>query len=164
MSETVFSGLIIGVLAMLFFTPYCMSIGISKLGDDVTMQERILCAIPIFNIIRAELKYYGRIGFATIGNIFLIIMIAVRCVFILVLSVTSPIVGNVTLILLWVSLALYVISQMVFVYNVINDAQVTTTGKRILMSIFYPFGQYYVGNYLANVMKHLQEKQETFKQ
>lgn len=163
MSETVFSGLIIGVLAMLFFTPYCMAIGISKLEDEPTMTEKILCMIPIFNICRAEKKYYGSIRLASIGSIFVTVMIIVRVVFILGVSVTNPLVGNVTLALLWVSLALYIISQMVFVYGVVNDSGCVTTGKRILMSVFYPFGQYYVGNYLSNVMRHMQEKQETFK-
>ena len=52
---------------------------------------------------------------------------------------------------------------MVFVYNVIHDADALRGGKLILFSVAFPFGQYYVGQYLANVVRHMQAKEDTFK-
>ena len=71
--------------------------------------------------------------------------------------------GTISVVAFWISLALWLIGNMVFVYNVIHDADALRGGKLILFSVAFPFGQYYVGQYLANVVRHMQAKEDTFK-
>ena len=162
MSNLVLSGLIVGVLAIMFWTPAMLSMGVSKFEGDLTIGERILCCIPIFNVIRAEVKYYGKLHFVSISTILLLIVTVVRIIawwnF-----YTNVKLGTVTVIALLVVVALWLIANMLFVYNVIHDADAVRGFKLILLTVFFPFGQYYIGAYLSNVIKHMQEKEATFK-
>lgn len=162
MSELELSGLIIGLLAMLFFTPFCMAKGISKMDGELSAGEYILCMIPIFNIIRAELKYHGKIHVVTLSWILLVIGIVQRY-FLWRYMYNNVTVGTISIIVFWIVIAFYFIANMLFVFIVIHDAGAVTGFKLVLLTIGYPFGQYYVGAYLANVVRHMQEREETFK-
>lgn len=164
MSDFMFSGLIIGVLAILFWTPYMMACGISKMEGDLTMGERVLCGIPIFNMIRAEKKYYGGFRFVTYSSIFVAVIFLVRVWFIVINSTPMQSIGQITVILMWIGMLAFVVSNMIFVFTVIHDADTVQGVKLILLTVFYMFGQYYIGTMLANVIRHMQEKEATFKQ
>lgn len=162
MSNLMLSGVIVGLFAIMFWTPALMSMGVSKFEGDLTVGEKILCCIPIFNIIRAEKKYYGKFRVVTWSTIIMVLAIIFRFVtwYKMYENVT---VGTIGIVLFWGTIALWLIANMIFVYNVINDAQALTGGKLILYSIAFPFGQYFVGNYLANVVRHMQAKEDAFK-
>ena len=162
MSDLVLSGLIVGVLAMLLWTPAMLSMGVSKFEGDLTVGERVLCCIPIFNVIRAEIKYYGKLHFVSISIILLLIVTVVR-VIVWWNFYTNVTLGTATVIALLVAVALWLIANMLFVYNIIHDADAVRGFKLILLTVFFPFGQYYIGAYLSNVVKHMQEKEATFK-
>lgn len=163
MNNFMFSGLIVGVLAMLFWTPYLMAVGISKMEGNIDFTERFLCAIPIFNIIRAEKKYYGGFRFVTYSTIYLVVIFLVRVWFITINSSPNQAVGQITVILMWIGLLAYVVSNMIFVFTVIHDADAVHGVKLVLLCAFYMFGQYYIGTMLANVIRHMQEREATFK-
>lgn len=162
MSDTMLSGIIVGLIAIMLWTPALMSIGISKFEGDITAGEKFLCCIPIFNVIRAEVKYYGKIRLVAISTVAVILCSLFRVLawWYLYSNVT---IGTLSIVLFWGAIALWAISNMVFVYNVIHDADAVRGGKLILFSIAFPFGQYYIGNYLANVVRHMQSKEDTFK-
>jgi hypothetical protein len=163
MSDLMLSGIIVGLLAMLLWTPALMSIGVSKFEGDLSTTEKVLCCIPIVNIIRAEVKYYGKIRLVTISSITFIVACVLRVLawWYLYDNVT---IGTASIILFWGALAFWAVANMVFVYNVINDAAAMRGGKLLLFSIVFPFGQYYIGTYLANVIRHMQSREDTFKQ
>lgn len=164
MSDFMMSGLIVGVFAILFVTPYFMACGISKMEGDLTIGERVQCAIPIFNLIRAERKYFGGFRFVTYSTAYLVFIFLIRVWFILINSTPSPTIGQVTVILMWIGLLAFIISNMIFVFTVIHDADAVRGVKLILLTVFYMFGQYYIGTMLANVIRHMQEREATFKQ
>lgn len=164
MGDFMMSGLIVGILAILFLTPYMMACGISKMEDDLTITERLLCAIPIFNIIRAERKYYGGFRFVTYSTAYLVVIFLVRVWFIVINSTPIPTLGQITVILMWVGILAFVVANMIFVFTVIHDADAVRGVKLVLLTVFYMFGQYYIGTMLANVIRHMQEREATFRQ
>lgn len=162
MSDMMVSGIIVGLFAIMLWTPALMSIGVSKFEGDITAGERFLCCIPIFNVIRAEIKYYGKVWLVTLSTI----AVVFACIFRVVAwwnFYSNVTLGTVSIVLFWGAIAFWAIANMVFVYNVIHDADAVRGGKLILFTIAFPFGQYYVGNYLANVVRHMQNKEDTFK-
>ena len=162
MSEFEFSGIIIGLLAMMFFTPFCMAKGISKMEKELDAKEYLLCAIPIFNIIRSEIKYHGKIHLCTIGYIIVLVGIIQRIALWWYMW-DNPTVAMISVIFFFASLAIWFVTNMIYVYTVIHDANAVTGFKLFLLTVAFPFGQYYVGSYLANVVRHNQEREATFK-
>lgn len=162
MSNLMLSGVIVGLFALMFWTPALMAMGISKFEGDLTMSERLICCIPLVNIIRAEYKYWGKIKLVTISTITFIIVALVRtyCWWNFYDNVT---VGTATIVAFWLSIVFWIIANMYFVYKVISDADVMRGGKLLLYTIAFPFGQYFIGTYLVNVVKHMQAKEDTFK-
>lgn len=156
------SGIIVGLIAMLFWTPYMMAKGISSYEGKPGLKEKILCAIPILNMVRSEIKYYGKIKLVTISSIFAIAAITVR------FYVWWNFYGNVTagiisIAVFYVAILLYVLSNIVFVYKVISDADALRGFKLILFSVAFPFGQYFIGSFLSNIVKHNMEQEDTFR-
>ena len=162
MSPLVYSGLIVGVLAMIFFTPFLFAKGVSQLEGELTFGEKLLCSIPIFNTIRAEKKYLGKLGFHFYATVFGIVAVTVRVVqwWYAYNNVTA---GLICMGAFWLGALLFVISKCYLVFTVINDAGAVTGFKLLLLAIAYPFGQYYIGAYLSNVIRHMQESEATFK-
>lgn len=162
MSDLVLSGLIVGLFAMLFFTPFMFAKGVSRLEGELTAGEYILCMIPFLNTIRAEKKYLGRIGLHCIATIIMIVGVAVR-VLQWKYMYSNITLGLICMAIFWLSLLLFVISNIVLVYTIINDANATKGAKLLILAVAYPFGQYYIGAYLVNVIRHMQEQESTFK-
>lgn len=163
MSDFMMSGLIVGVLAILFFTPACMALGIEKYDGDVPMANRLICCIPIVNLVRAEIKYYGKIRFVTISTITLFLGIVAR-VYIWRNYYDNVTLGTASIVIFYAVIFFWLLGNMIFVYNVIHDADALSGWKLILYTIAFPFGQYYVGAYLNNVVRHMRTQEETFKQ
>lgn len=162
MSNFMLSGVIVGLIAIMFWTPALMAMGVSKFEGDLTPGERLICCIPLVNVIRAEYKYYGKLHMVSITSVSFAI-VAVARIFIWWNFYDNVMLGTISVVAFWISLALWLIGNMVFVYNVIHDADALRGGKLILFSVAFPFGQYYVGQYLANVVRHMQAKEDTFK-
>lgn len=163
MSDIMAAGLLIGVLAALFWTPYKMALGIAKLnGDDITMGTKIACFIPIYNVIKAEKDYYGSIKLVTIATFAFIMSIIFKVVTWLMMHSNTTI--NLISTLLVLALFVFVlIANMIFVYTVIHESDALTPIKTIIFSIIYPIGQYYVGAYVATVVKNNRNREDTFK-
>ena len=159
MSQVMMSGLIVGIIAMLFWTPFLMARGVSKLDDRSGAADFILCMIPVINIARAEKMYYGKFGVCTISPVMFVIGVAVRF-FLWKNAYSNPMVGTISILVFWAVLLFYVLSNMIFVYTIIHDADAVTGFKLVLLTVAYPFGQYYVGTYLSNVIRHMKETAE----
>ncbi len=155
------SGLLIGVLAMLFYTPYCMAAGIDRLNTG-KRGFKLKCAIPFVNMISAEVGYYGKIGIKTIsGILFLVGIILKVCTWLFMHGNTGLNMATTILVL-----ALFVfcyIGNCVFVYTVISDANILPMPKLILFTLIYPIGQWYVQKGVAVVVEKRQKQEATFK-
>ena len=160
MNEIVASGLVVGILAMLFFTPFKMARGISKINGDSGLGDTILCAIPILNLIVASKKYYGKHGLMLISPIVLIVGVIAR-VFIWYNYYQNVTLGTISIILFWGVILFYLISNCAFCYRVMVDAGCSGI-KMWLMIIAYPLGQYYIGTVLTNVIANNMKTKETF--
>ena len=51
---------------------------------------------------------------------------------------------------------------MVFVWQVLTDSDAMTFGKRLLFTIAFPFGQYFIGTSLGNVIRYKQKMASQF--
>ena len=162
MSDLVLSGLIVGIFIMLFFTPFMMCKGICSLEGSLSTKDKVLSIIPIVNIIYAERKYKGKIGLVILSTILLFAGIILR-VFVWYNMYNNVTMGLVSMGVFWFVILLFIIANMSFVYMVIHDADVLPGGPLILYTIAFPFGQYYIGTCLANVVKHRAEQEDTFK-
>lgn len=162
MSQFIMSGLIVGLIGMLLWTPYLMCRGVCSLEGELTFMDKVLCAIPLFNIIRAEKKYYGKFSLVAISIVTFFIGFVVRFLTWRYMYQNAT-VGTITYFMFWAVILFYFIANMRFVFNVIHDVNATTGLSLFALTIFYPFGQYYIGTYLGNVMKAMQRKEKTFK-
>lgn len=157
-----YTGLFFGVIFMVFWTPFLMAKGIQKLEvERLSVGETIMCLIPLFNIIRAEKMFYGKIGLCFWGIVLSIVGTVVR--------VAAIIVNRENVILYYITLAIFIIGFLVayisnvrFVYTVIKKSNALTTGKRWLFSLLYPMGQWFIGNYLANILKNQKKIKDVF--
>lgn len=162
MSDLMVSGIIVGLFALMFWTPALMSIGVAKFEGDVSIGEKLLCCIPIYNVMRAEKKYYGKPRLVTISTLLLVVITIAR-VLIWWFMYSNVTLGTISIIAFWIAIALWCVSNMIFVYTIIHDADVMHGVKLLLCAIAFPFGQYYIGNYLTNVIRHMNKQEETFK-
>lgn len=157
-----YTGLFFGVIFMVFWTPFLMAKGIQKLEvERLSVGETVMCLIPLFNIIRAEKMFYGKIGLCFWGIVLSIVGIVAR--------VAAIMVNRENVILYYITLALFIIGFLVayisnvrFVYTVIKKSNALTTGKRWLFSLIYPMGQWFIGNYLANILKNQKKIKDVF--
>lgn len=157
-----YTGLFFGVIFMIFWTPFLMAKGIQQLEvERLSVGETVMCLIPLFNIIRAEKMFYGKIGLCFWGIILSIVGIVAR--------VAAIMINRENVILFYITLALFIIGFLVayisnvrFVYTVIKKSNALTTGKRWLFSLIYPMGQWFIGNYLANILKNQKKIKDVF--
>lgn len=158
----VMTGFVVGIILMLFWTPYLMASGIESLSGDVSVGTKVKCAIPVFNILSAERNYFGKIGMCGISTLFVIIAtIAKMCTWLFLNEMGS--VNFITSIIWIVSLLLVYVGNCVFVYSVIHDADGLGAFKLIFATILYPVGQFYIGKYLATVIRNAQREEKTFR-
>lgn len=149
-SNFAISCLIVGLLAMVFFTPVWMAKGIYNIADD---KFSPVLLVPVLNIALAEKKYYGHVYFATISNILLIVG-AVARYNIWRYMYDNRVLGTISYFAFFAILAFLFIGNGKFVYDVLHDSNAAYGWKFALMVIIYPIGQYYVGSFVVNVIKH----------
>lgn len=154
-------GFLIGMLAILFYTPYKMARGIAKLANMDYGANTFLCMIPFLNIIRAEKQYFGKISIVTISTIASIVTFGFR-LFTLFFMYDNVTVCTVSVGLMIVSFLFMIFANIRFVYLVINDAGAMSGFKLWLFTLLYPFGQWYIGTYICTVIANKQRFAETF--
>ena len=158
MNELMLSGLFVGIIAILFVTPYMMSVGIASLEGKVSIGERLLSAIPVLNITRAEKRYYSKPGLVTISIIAFVIMAIARVATWWFMYSNVP-VCTASVIGLYLSIVFYFIANMKFVWDVLNDTDAMSGFKKLLFTLAFPIGQYFICSYIATIVKK-QLKQE----
>ena len=162
MNSFVTCGMVVGLLVMIFYTPGCMAMSIDAMNGDRGFGKEILCFTPIINIIRCEVKYFGKLGIASIGHILFILSIVAKAV--TYLYMYDQLALNLgTNILLIVSTVFLYVSNMVLVYTIIKDADVMTKGSAFFISLLYPLGQWYIYSSLLSQIREKQNMEATFR-
>lgn len=154
-------GLLVGLAAMIFWTPYCMCKGIWILTyDTIETSEKIKCMIPVYNMFTAERTYTGGIPTVFITTVASMVLFVIR-----LLEVPLGINGTiawVTIILLILFLLASYVCNAILVFRVLRDADVTGLGVIIVFTILFPIGQYYIGNILPRVLRNALKEESTF--
>lgn len=154
-------GLLVGLFTMFFWTPYCMCKGIWIITyDGISTGEKVKCMIPIYNMLVAEKTYTGRVPLIFISNITTIVLFLIRVIE--VLAGAPEVLAMITVVLLTVAFLAGYIFNVIFVFCVMKDADVTGMVAVIVFSVAYPIGQYYVGNILPKVLKNALKEEKTF--
>ena len=153
----------LGLFFMIFVTPCIFARGIFKIEYDVlAMSDKIVSAIPILNVIKAERLYTGKVSKTGVAAVFLVVAFIVRLVTVFVFP-SVYIVQLITIVLLILSTTLVYVSNVFVVFLILNDADVFGVGCKIAFSIIFPIGQYYIGTYLPTVLKNFNKEEDTFK-
>ncbi len=163
MGEIGISALIVGLIGMLWYCPYCMARGICALEDKPTFKEKLICSIPIFNIMYGEKRYFGKIKLCTISVLIMIIAFATR-IFIWKYQYNNYTLGVASMAFLAVALLFFLIVNAIFVRTVISDSGAVADGAATLFAILLPYGQYYIGKFLVGIVKSNAKKGDTFKE
>lgn len=138
-----------GVLALMIYTPFCLSIGVEKMvyGKSIPGSRYWQSFIPAWNMIKADIQYFGKPHLATWSLLGLLgLPIRILAVFI---STESPMLYYITFGLMVIGIVFYFIANIYTSFVIINDAQVMKTWQAIMLSIVFPFGYMYIGNILA---------------
>lgn len=155
-------GLLLGIFFMLFLTPYTLSKGIWIINyEDIIFQDKVRCAIPIYNMFQAQRMYTGGVPWIFISTMVTIVIFVVRLV-----EVTLPTpetVAMITIVLLVIAIVATYILNAAFVFQILHDSDVVGFPSMILMTILFPLGQYYIGNFLPRVIKSAVKEENTFK-
>ena len=68
MNGIITTGFVIGMLAMLFFTPAQYMKGIMQMSyGKLTVKDKVMCYIPIYNVVKAESLYTGKFSIVLIA-------------------------------------------------------------------------------------------------
>ena len=162
MNTFITGGMFIGLLVMLFYTPVCLASAVDKMNDDVTIRSRILCLIPGFNIIRAEYKYFGKLGFTGISTMAFIVAVISKAIT-YVFMFDNITLNFVTVVVLLVSIALIYIANVWLVFTIIKDSDTMSTSVALLLGICFSLGQWYINNELLAQIRRKQNLESTFR-
>lgn len=148
-------------LFAMFWTPYKLAKGIEEIRyeEKISFGEKILCFIPIFNVCRAEKRFLNKIGIVTISIIVLILSAVWRFVSGHFLAETNQMLAITGVYAILIAFAFYWIANCIFVFQVINATHGMSGWKMILFTVFYPLGQFYIGDFLRTVVKNRRDHQ-----
>lgn len=162
MSNITAAGVLVGVLAMLFYTPYMFAKGVLSINrDELPMSEKLKCFIPIGNVISAEKYYWGKLWLVSYATIFFIIATVAKIGSWLLLHANSGI-NFVTSIAWMLAVVLFFVANCIDVFVILKETDATSIPKAILLAIIYPLGQWFIGAHVPNILKKMKNKENTF--
>jgi hypothetical protein len=154
---------VVGLAGLLFYTPAVFSKGILQIDhEDLTQREKVLTKIPLINVAMTERLYTGRVSSVLISTVALIVSFVVRLIAIRYATGLVAI-QYITVIFFVVSLIAMLVSNMVIVFMVINDANTKSLSSTLLYAAIFPLGQVYVGYFLSRELKNIMRQEATFK-
>ena len=161
MSNFMLSGVIVGVLLIIFYIPYLLAKGLTQICYDkkLTGAQQFKCICPIYNIFYADLTYWGKLHLPSWSFLFLVVVIIAR-VLQWRFAYNQDVIAQILIIGVWVALIIWYVCNMINSILIMKDSTVISMGKAIAFSIIFPFGYFYIGQYLVNVMLHALNQQE----
>ena len=162
LSNVVSAAFLLGIFFMMFVTPAVFAKGVFLIDHgELDNSDKVKMWIPIYNVVKAESMYTGRVSFVGIGILVLFITTVIR-----VLAATfaeAYVVHILTIILFLLGIVFYYAVNVYIVFVVINDSDTKGLLGKVIYSLIFPLGQYFIGNFLPNEMKHLAKEESVFK-
>lgn len=148
-----------GLVGAVFIAPAIMSFGLVKISDGyITMNERILSYIPVYNLFYGWYKYTGNIfSPAGMGSLLFILASLVRVanMYLFYFNTASH---NVTIIFFIVSTVAMYLGNVVQVFIILRDSKAYTFNEQLLLSLTVIFGQISIGKYLQKKVAYYEKK------
>ena len=155
MNPIIVSAAIVGVLFIIFYIPYLLAKGVSQMAYGKKLEFSILarCWCPVYNIFFADQQYFGKLSFSSYGFIAMVICTILR-VAQWYYMYDNAVLARIFITLFLLSIVAWYILNCVTSFIIMHETGVVSTGKAVLFSIIFPFGYFYIGQFLANVIAH----------
>ena len=161
MNEFALSMLLVGVAVILFYTPYLLAKGVISLDHEPDIGEKALCIIPIYNVIKAEKTYFGKLWIVTYATIFVIFTTVLRVVVWRFMYDNAGL-SQLSIILFIVGFIVFYAANAILAFTIMHDAACVETLTIVAGTILFPLGYFYIGQFLANVIRNNNAKEDTF--
>lgn len=155
MNSIILSAAIVGALFIIFYIPYLLAKGVSQMAYGKKLDAGVLvrCWVPVYNIFYADKTYFGKVNMASYGFIAMITCTILRVVQWYYMY-DNEILARIFIMLFSISILAWYVLNCVTSYLIIKESGVAGVGKSILYSVIFPFGYFYIGQFLANVISH----------
>ena len=155
MNNVTMSAAIVGMLFILFYIPFLLAKGVSQMAYGKKLEGGILlrCWIPVYNIFYADKTYFGKLGAASAGFVVMMVFTVLRVVQ-WYFMYDNEILARIFIILFCLGIVCWYFSNCFTSFIIMHESGVVNVGKAILYSIVFPFGYFYIGQFLSNVMTH----------
>lgn len=153
MNNIITSAAIVGVLFIIFYIPFLLAKGVSQMAYGKKLEGGIVarCWIPIYNIFYADKTYFGKLHLASYGFIIMVVCTVLRVVQWRYMY-SNEILARVFIMLFYLSIAAWYIMNCVTSFLIINESGAVSVIKAVIYSIVYPFGYFYIGQFLTVVV------------
>lgn len=155
MNNIVISAAIVGMFFIIFYVPYLLAKGVSQMSYGKKLEPGIVfrCWIPIYNIFYADREYFGKLAFASYGFIAMAVCTVLRVVQWYYVY-NNPVLARVFIYLFYISILAWYITNCITSFIIMHESGAVNVGKAILYSVIFPFGYFYIGQFLTNVIMH----------
>ena len=163
MSPVIAAGFIVGLIVMIFYTPIKYAQGALKIayGGDLTKGEKVGCFIPVYNVIHAEHQYTGKCSKVLLGYITVLLTLAARLL-VIFFAYENLTAQKVSIVAVLVGFVAFYVANVYAVFVVLHESGAILPSKVWVRSLLFPFGQYFIGTYLAHVMAKVAREEQTF--
>ncbi len=158
MSDFIVMFFVIGILAVLFYTPKKFYEGIMLMQyGAVPPEEKLKAWIPIYNVLKAENLYRGgQRCFVKWGYILLVIAAFIEGA-VLISGVEIMSVVMAAAVIVDIAVVLWYLANVLLVGSVLHASDCVSLPMLVVMSVVFPLGQDYIGKFLpikiSNIMK-----------
>ena len=149
----------VGLFSLLFVTPALMCMGLVKISNEfeLSIKDRILCCIPVFNYFYSWNMYSGSyFSLSGVGYLFASLMTIIR----VGMYFNVPFESGIHLVTVYIWLIAVVMSWIlhsIHLMVILKDDDYCPTWKKIVMSVTIIFGQIYVGFDFPRLTKYYSE-------
>ncbi len=149
----------IGILGLLFVTPYKMALGVHIMNNGYAETgDKVKCMIPLVNIFITEKELRGGIPITGIMSTLTVVLVVVR-VSMIFLTPTAYDAMFWTLIAFICVFLLAYICNCQLVASILAINPVLFGGEKMMKIILYPWGQMFIGNHLATMTEKMFTKE-----
>lgn len=155
MNTIVFSAAIVGMLFIMFYIPYLLAKGVSQMAYGKKLEPAIVvrCWVPVYNIFYADSQYFGKLSFASYGFLAMVVCTILR-VAQWYYMYDNDILARIFISLFYLSIVVWYLLNCTTSFIIMHESGVVSVGKALLFSVIFPFGYFYIGQFLANVIAH----------
>lgn len=159
MNAIISSAAIVGMFFIIFYIPFLLAKGVSQMayGKKLDTGYIIQCWIPVYNIFYADKVYYGTLSYSSYGFIGMIVCTILR-VAQWYFVYDNAVLARIFIILFYLGIITWYVMNCTTSFIIMHESGVVNIWKALLYSVIFPFGFFYIGQFLANVIAHNAEQ------